>query len=117
MVAKSCPEVSYSGTSHLCISIDKIVIMSPTTIVNIKHSNCDVYCGRGSPFGNVFVIGRDGDRNEVCEKFKPYFYKKLQNPKFRAKVMSEERNLDVIANVLLLVTIQNVNLIVVTLKQ
>ena len=26
------------------------------------------YIGRGSPFGNKFVIGRDGDRDEVCEK-------------------------------------------------
>jgi len=28
-----------------------------------------VYIGRGSPYGNPFVIGRDGDRNEVCEKY------------------------------------------------
>jgi hypothetical protein len=28
-----------------------------------------VYCGRGSPYGNPFVIGRDGDRDEVCDKF------------------------------------------------
>jgi hypothetical protein len=26
------------------------------------------YIGRGSPFGNKFVIGRDGDRDGVCEK-------------------------------------------------
>lgn len=28
-----------------------------------------VYCGRGSPYGNPFMIGRDGDRDEVCNKF------------------------------------------------
>ena len=28
-----------------------------------------VYCGRGSPYGNPFVIGRDGDRDQVCEHF------------------------------------------------
>ena len=28
-----------------------------------------IYIGRGSPFGNPFVIGRDGDRDEVCDKF------------------------------------------------
>lgn len=28
-----------------------------------------VYIGRGSPYGNPFVIGRDGDRDEVCDKF------------------------------------------------
>lgn len=28
-----------------------------------------VYIGRGSPWGNPFVIGKDGDRNEVCDHF------------------------------------------------
>jgi len=28
-----------------------------------------VYIGRGSPFGNPYVIGRDGDRDEVCDKY------------------------------------------------
>ncbi len=28
-----------------------------------------VYIGRGSPFGNPFVIGKDGNRDEVCDKF------------------------------------------------
>ena len=27
------------------------------------------YIGRGSVAGNPFVIGRDGDRDEVCDKF------------------------------------------------
>lgn len=29
-----------------------------------------VYIGRGSPYGNPFVIGRDGDRDEVCDRFR-----------------------------------------------
>ena len=28
-----------------------------------------VYIGRGSPWGNPFVIGKDGTRDEVCDKF------------------------------------------------
>lgn len=28
-----------------------------------------VYCGRGSPYGNPFVMGRDGDRDTVCDRF------------------------------------------------
>jgi hypothetical protein len=28
-----------------------------------------VYIGRGSKWGNPFVIGRDGDRDEVCDKY------------------------------------------------
>jgi hypothetical protein len=29
-----------------------------------------VYIGRGSPWGNPFVIGRDGDRETVCNRFR-----------------------------------------------
>ena len=25
-----------------------------------------VYCGRGSPYGNPYIIGRDGNRENVC---------------------------------------------------
>lgn len=31
-----------------------------------------IYIGRGSFWGNPFVIGKDGDRNEVCEKHAQY---------------------------------------------
>lgn len=31
-----------------------------------------VYIGRGSIAGNPFVIGKHGDRNEVCDKFEAY---------------------------------------------
>lgn len=33
----------------------------------------DVYIGRGSGFGNPFVIGRDGTRAEVIAKFRLWF--------------------------------------------
>lgn len=29
-----------------------------------------VYIGRGSPYGNPFVIGKDGTRDDVCDKFR-----------------------------------------------
>ncbi len=28
-----------------------------------------VYIGRGTPWGNPFIIGKDGTRDEVCDKF------------------------------------------------
>jgi hypothetical protein len=28
-----------------------------------------VYIGRGSPYGNPFIIGKDGSRDEVCDKY------------------------------------------------
>lgn len=32
-----------------------------------------IYIGRGSPWGNPFVIGKDGTREEVIEKYKNWF--------------------------------------------
>jgi len=55
---------------------DQKVISTPTTVVNIKRSKCEVFCGRGSFFGNQYRIGRDGDRGE------------LTNSEFRVKVLA-----------------------------
>lgn len=62
-------------------------------IVNIKSSQkYDVYCGRSGNgkdgyFGNQFVIGKDGDRNEVCDKFEIYFQDRVKNDiEFRNRV-------------------------------
>jgi len=58
-----------------------------TTLVNIKHKNAyDVYIGRASIFGNPFLIGRDGTRKQVVEKYREYFYNKLKDPIFAGKV-------------------------------
>jgi uracil-DNA glycosylase len=35
---------------------------------DVIHASA-VYCGRGSPYGNPFVVGRDGNRDEVCNRF------------------------------------------------
>jgi hypothetical protein len=41
-------------------------------VVNIRHQDCDVYIGRGSPWGNPFKIGKDGDRAEVIQKYRDW---------------------------------------------
>jgi hypothetical protein len=41
-------------------------------IVNVKRRSADVYCGRGSKWGNPFVIGRDGNREDVIRKYKEW---------------------------------------------
>lgn len=44
-------------------------------VYNKHHGNYPtdaVYIGRGSPWGNPFVIGKDGSRLEVIEKYKAY---------------------------------------------
>lgn len=60
-----------------------------TTIVNVKNSRCDIYCGRPSIFSNPYKIGRDGTRNEVIEKYKNFFEKKIRGDEtFREKILS-----------------------------
>lgn len=46
-----------------------------------------VYVGRPTIFGNPFVIGRDGTRDEVIEKYKNWFLEKIINgPEFAEAV-------------------------------
>ena len=59
-----------------------------TTVVNKYREPFDVYCGRPSVFGNPFAIGRDGSREQVIEKYRHYFYFKLNSvPGFKAQVL------------------------------
>lgn len=42
-------------------------------VVNRKRGDpYDVYIGRGSKWGNPFVIGLDGTREDVIEKYRQY---------------------------------------------
>lgn len=41
-------------------------------IVHCKKEKYDVYIGRGSKWGNPFVIGKDGNREGVILKYKKY---------------------------------------------
>lgn len=43
-----------------------------TKVVNLNYENYDVYIGRGSKWGNYFIIGKDGNRKEVIAKYKKY---------------------------------------------
>ena len=63
-------------------------ILGPVTqVVNVRYAACDVYIGRGSPFGNPYAIGQDGDREEVIRLYKVDFYFKIKNDAgFRSKV-------------------------------
>ena len=46
-------------------------------VVHCKKDKYDVYIGRGSKWGNPFVIGKDGDRDEVIKKYEEML---LTNP-------------------------------------
>lgn len=52
-----------------------------------------VYIGRGSVYGNPFVIGKDGDRDEVCDKYEQYL---LNNPQLLQTVKTNLKGRDVI---------------------
>lgn len=45
------------------------------------NGSIDMYIGRGSPWGNPYVIGKDGNRAEVIAKYKKYAVMMLsENP-------------------------------------
>ena len=48
-----------------------------TTVVNVRSEPYDVCIMRPSILGNPFVIGRDGTREEVIEKFREYFEQRM----------------------------------------
>lgn len=57
---------------------------TPTTVVNKYHRvPFDVYIGRGSIWGNPFIIGRDGDRDEVIAKYEKHL---LNSPHLIARL-------------------------------
>lgn len=58
-----------------------------TTVDNVHSANPGVYCARPTQFGNPFTIGKDGTREEVIEKYRVHFYKKLKDPKFKEAIM------------------------------
>lgn len=43
-----------------------------SVVVNLKCDKYDIFIGRGSKWGNPFIIGRDGTREEVIEKYRIY---------------------------------------------
>lgn len=51
--------------------------MSLPRVVNIKKGDdYDIYIGRGSEWGNPFVIGQHGDRYECIERYKDYLFQR-----------------------------------------
>lgn len=56
------------------------------SVINKHHT---FYIGRGSPLGNPFVIGTDGDREFCIEEYRKYL---LQKIKEKDKVICDELN-------------------------
>ena len=45
-------------------------------VVHCKRERYDVYIGRGSIWGNPYKVGKDGNRDEVIEKYRKYILSK-----------------------------------------
>lgn len=73
------------------------------TIINIrKEGQPYIYCGRGTALGNPYVLGKDGNRDEVCDKYESAFKKMTEQAHYAspfaiqlAKIEAEARKGDV----------------------
>jgi hypothetical protein len=47
-----------------------------TKVVNLKRDRCDIYIGRGSKWGNPFVMKNHTkeERDRVCEEYEKWFW-------------------------------------------
>jgi len=52
-----------------------------------------VYIGRGSPYGNPFLLGKDGDRSEVIDRYREYLY---SNKELLDKIINELKGKDLV---------------------
>ena len=66
----------------MCISYSQ-----KSLVVHCKRSKYDVYIGRPSKWGNPYVIGPDGTREEVIQKYENWI---LRNPDLLAQVHTLE---------------------------
>lgn len=73
------------------LSVNQEILMAKDLVVHCKRSQFDVYIGRPSKWGNPFVIGKDGTRDEVISKYRawvitqPHLMKAL--PEIKGKVL------------------------------
>ena len=64
-------------------------IIGPVTkVVHCMQSPYDIYIGRPSVWGNPFMIGRDGSREEVIRRYREWV---LNQPGFVRKIREELR--------------------------
>lgn len=60
-----------------------------TKVINIRNASTRsqhpgwIYGGRGSSLGNPFIVGRDGTRDQVCDKYQAWV---ITNPAILAEI-------------------------------
>lgn len=66
----------------------KIIPVRTTKVANKDRGDeFDIYIGRKGPWGNPYVIGRDGERADVIEKYRDFFYKKILTDPAKKKAL------------------------------
>ena len=86
----------------------KVYEIPETTIVNVKFQPCDIYCGKESKWENPYILHRDGDRNQIIEKFANHLLKtgligeieELRGKKLGCHCRPQRCHLDVIVDLL-----------------
>jgi Domain of unknown function (DUF4326) len=63
------------------------------TVLNKRISSKGVYIGRPSKWGNPFVIGPDGTRDDVVRKYEEYL---MLNPKLMEEAKQELKGKDLV---------------------
>lgn len=62
-------------------------------VLNKRTAKSGIYIGRPTKWGNPFVIGVDGDRNDVVRKFEEYI---LENPVLMQAAKDELKGKDLV---------------------
>jgi len=86
--------IEYSSGSN---KKERVIINKSQPRVHNKHHGTAppdaVYIGRGSIYGNPFVIDKHGDRDEVCEAYESMLF---SNQELLAKVRKNLRGKDLV---------------------
>lgn len=59
--------------------------------VNLRFETCDVRVDRKTKWGNKYIMGRDGDRDDVCEKHKVNLWSDIKAGRITLEELAELR--------------------------
>ncbi|BCM24347.1 DUF4326 domain-containing protein [Methyloradius palustris] len=66
----------------------KLIPIETTKVVNRNlEEDFDLYIGRKSPWGNPFIIDKDGNREEVIAKYRTHFYETILKDESKRKAL------------------------------
>jgi len=57
--------------------------------VNIRSDAYDVRIDRKTKWGNPFIMGRDGDRDAVCEKYRTWLWAEIRTQRIALEDLAD----------------------------